>query len=95
MTNNGAVPVTVTALTAQAKGNSSNHLVVASLIQATPQGLPITLDRGAQWSGLINDKDVRDGAKGLVPSGPPWKVRFVVGDATDRKHSSNRLRLIE
>lgn len=53
VTNSGFVPIAVKAVVFRAKGREDGVFVGPSWVQQRPGGLPLTLEPGEQWYGLV------------------------------------------
>ena len=90
-TNTGAVPVTLTGAKIKIRGKRQTVAPIGWVMQ-TPSALPIVLQTGGHWNGLV---DLHAVTQALVRQygvqvRRNWKLRPVVWDSSGREYQGDR-----
>lgn len=89
-TNVGSVAATVNSVTVTVKGADGHAVLFNFDVLATPKPLPIMLEPGATWTGVIDAEEFRRAVAELAGGNPPpWKTSVWIGDASGRRHKAD------
>ena len=86
-TNVGHVTVTITSARIVVAG-VKRHLALVTWTLQTPGPLPIVLEPGRAWDGIVDADEIQRGLATLGASHPRAKVRAVVKDAAGGEYAS-------
>jgi hypothetical protein len=85
--NTGAVTTTVTGVQLRIKGKKETVAPVEWVVQ-TPQPLPIVLEPGTHWYGMVDVVSVRQALARHLGTARSWKVKPFVRDPSGRTYES-------
>jgi hypothetical protein len=87
-TNTGAVTVTVVSAQLRIKGKKET-LAPVEWVVVTPQPLPIVLEPGEHWDGLVDVDSVLARLAQMYGARKGWKVRAYVRDPAGRTYEAS------
>jgi hypothetical protein len=88
VTNAGMVAITIAGSYLQVRGEST-QLALIDWVTQTPQQLPITLDPGSHWTGLVAARTIARSLTKQYGARDTWQLRAYVKDPVRNEYSSS------
>jgi hypothetical protein len=86
-TNTGLAAVTLTNASIRVRGLRGTNVVPKWVLQ-TPRELPLRLEPGDHWTGLVLADEVKYGLDANLGKRKEWKICPIVGDSVGRGYRS-------